>query len=212
MYQKIQCITSFASLYVFFFSWTVVYTEISCVYTEVMLPLLVNLAILICLCVDPAKMCFVHPLVATLGNISWVCKEPTVQFLSLCIRAAFSLLRQRRPGVPECPGGAIGEQKTTSIPCWDAPGWAASHGAVHHMSSEGWWHNHTTALHLHPSMPSCHLQLLHFYGTEAKLCRSWLWFIFPGVPLTPKETAAALLRHWHSGQAQVAKIPHQQGR
>lgn len=40
-----------------------------------MLPLLVGLAILICLCVDPAKMCLVHPLVAAFGNISLICKE-----------------------------------------------------------------------------------------------------------------------------------------
>lgn len=157
-----------------------------------MLPLLVNLAILVCLCVDPAKMCLVHPLVAALGNISWVCKEPTLQFLSSCFRAAFSPLRQSRHHGQECPEGAIGEQKTTSIPGWAALGQASSHGVVHRMSSEGWWHDHTTALRLYPSMPSCHLKLLRFNGTEVKLCKSWLWFSFPGVPLKPKESTAAL--------------------
>lgn len=81
MHQKIQCITSlplFLSL--FSFSRTVVYTDISCVDTEVMLPLLANLAILVCLCVYvliQQKMCLVHPLVAALGNISRVCKKLT---------------------------------------------------------------------------------------------------------------------------------------
>lgn len=148
-------------------------------------------------------MCLVHPLVATLGNISWVCKELTLLFLSSCITAAFSPFRQRRPGGQERPEGAVGEQ-TTSIPGW-AAGQAASHWVVHHGCLESWWH--TTGLCLQPSMPSCRLKLICFYGTEEKLCKSWLWFVFPRVPLMPEETAAALLKLWHSRQAQVAK-PH----
>lgn len=52
-----------------------------------MLPLLVNLATLICLCVYvliQQKMCLVHPLVATLGNISRVCKKIDSSFC-LCV-------------------------------------------------------------------------------------------------------------------------------
>lgn len=164
----------------------------SCLYTEVMLPLLVNLAILICLCVDPAKMCLVHPLVATPGNIRWVCKELALQFPSSYIKATFSPLRDRWPGGQACPEGAVGKQQTTSTHNWAAPGWAASHRAVHCMSFRDWWYNHTTALRLHPFLQSCHLKLLGFHGTQAKFCKFWLWFIFPSVPLMPEETTAAI--------------------
>lgn len=155
MHQKIQCVTSLP-LSLFSFSRTVVYTDTSCVDTEVMLPLLVNLAILICLCVYvliQQKMCLVHPLVATLGNISRVCKKTWLWFLPLCIRAAFSLFRQRKCG-QECWSEGAGEQDTF-IPGWTAPG--HSHRAVHHKSSEGSQYDH---LLFHPSMPSCHLKLL----------------------------------------------------
>lgn len=154
-----------ASLYVLAFSWTVVYTEMSCLYTEVMLPLLVNLASLVCLCVDPAKMCLVHPLVATPGNIRWVCKELALQFLSSRVKTTFSPLRDRRPGGQEFPEGALGEQQTTSTHGWAAPGRAASHRAGHCTSFRGWWHSHTTALCLHPFLQSCRLKLLGFHGT-----------------------------------------------
>lgn len=91
MHQKIQCVTSLP-LSLFSFARTVVYTDTSCVDTEVMLPLLANLASLICLCVYvliQQKMCLVHPLVATLGNISWVCKKTESSFCFCVLELPF---------------------------------------------------------------------------------------------------------------------------
>lgn len=119
-------------------------------------------------------------------EISVECAKHWLQFLPLWIRAAFSLLRQRKLSGEECPRGDAGEQNTFS------PGWAAPwqhHRAAHHKSSEGLQHDHL----FHPSMTSCHLKLL-FLWKRRKIDEE----VGRGFFLMPKETAAALSKHWHS--------------
>lgn len=115
MHQKIHPVTSLP-LSLFSFPRIVVYTDISCVDTEVMLPLLVNLAILICLCVYvliQQKMCLVHPLVATLGNISPVCKNSDSSFCLCVLELPFPCLG-RGNLVGKCVQEELLESRTPS--------------------------------------------------------------------------------------------------
>lgn len=144
----------------------------------------------VCLCVDIAK----NVLGTSSGGNTWKhqsgVQKSWFQFLPLCIRAAFSLFRQRKHSGQECSEGAA-EEQDTFIPGWVVPGWG--HRAVHHKSSEGSWHWH---LLFHPSMPSCHLKPL-FLWSRSKIVEEVGCGIFF---LMPKETDTALLKHWDPDQ------------
>lgn len=147
--RRKQHITSLSpSVHYFFFAWIAVYTVISCVCTEVMLPLLVHSAVGSVYMLIQQNMCLVHPLLATFGNISLVCGELILQFLLRCTGFASLFCRH----IWLCEGGspepARGDRGCTAT---RLPGRRYQPMAICYLASE-----QLMALSYHSSEPACY--------------------------------------------------------